>query len=450
VTVPAAPAPIPGARLLFSLDPAVAHLNHGSFGAVPIPVQRAQQRLRDEEESNPMRFRVRGLLDRIAHTRRHIAAFLGATDAADPGAGAATPSGGRPGDASASARPGDASASARPGAATPTGARPGDAGAGAAEAGGSPYDGTALLPNVTAAVSIVLDSVDLRPGDEVVTTDHAYGAVAIATTYYCERAGATHRVVALPLTPTDDEVVDAVRRALTGHTRLVIIDQITSETARVFPVARVAAVARQAGAAVFVDGAHVPGQLHTRVAEIGADFWAGNLHKWAYAPRGTALLAVAPPWRARIRPPAVSWWQPDGFPTSVDYQGTVDYSPWLAAPTGLFALRTLGLDAVRAHNAALARYGQAVVGTALGLKPADLPTPPPGLAMAVVPLPPGIAGDLDDVRHWRQRIADELAAEVAIVSWRGRGLLRLSAQVYNRADEYERLAERLPALLRTR
>ena len=388
VTVPAAPAPIPGARLLFSLDPAVAHLNHGSFGAVPIPVQRAQQRLRDEVEANPLRFFTVGLVDRIAHTRRHIAAFL----SVDP-------------------------------------------------------EGAALVSNVTAAVSIVLDSLDLRPGDEVVTTDHGYGSVPLAVADRCGRAGAAHRVVALPRTPTDDEVVDTVRGALSGRTRLVVVDQITAPTARVFPVARVARAVREAGAAVYVDAAHVPGQLPVDVDALGADFWAGNLHKWAYAPRGTALLAVAATWRPRVRPAAVSWWQPEGFPASVEYQGTLDYTPWLAAPTGLFTLRTLGVDVVRAHNAALVRYGQAVVGDALGVRPADLPVPPPGVAMAVVPLPEGIGTDIDDARRWRLRISDELAAEVAVTSWRGRGMLRLCAQVYNRADEYDRLAEGLPALL---
>jgi isopenicillin-N epimerase len=382
---------MPAARLLFSLDPAVAHLNHGSFGAVPIPVQRAQQRLRDEAEANPMRFHARGLLDRVTHTRRHIATFLGA----DP-------------------------------------------------------DGSALVPNVTAAVTTVLESLELQPSDEVVSTVHGYGAVEIATSYVCARTGATHRAVALPLTPTDDEVVDGIRRALTGRTRLVVVDQVSSHTARLFPVERVTAVAHDAGAAVLVDGAHVPGQLPVRVDSIGADFWTGNLHKWAYAPRGTAILTVARPWRDRIRPPAVSWWQAEGFPASVERQGTADLTPWLAAPTGLFILRTLGLDAVRGHNAALARYGQAVVGDALGVRPADLPAPPPGLAMAIVPLPTGLVTDLPSATHWRQRIADELAAEVALNAWQGRGLLRLSAQVYNRVEDYDRLAERLPALLATR
>ncbi|MCW2641617.1 MAG: aminotransferase class [Dactylosporangium sp.] len=372
-------------RACFSLDPVVVHLNHGSFGAVPLSVQRAQQRLRDEMEANPLRFFAGGLLDRITHTRRHLATFLGA----DP-------------------------------------------------------DGSALVGNASTGVALVLGSLDLRAGDEIVTTEHGYGAVRLAVDAACSRTGALHRTVPLSLTPTDDEVVAAIAGAVTGRTRLVIVDQVASPTARLFPVARVVASLRPAGVPVLIDAAHVPGQLPVDVAGIGADFWVGNLHKWAYAPRGTAVLAVAPAWRERIRPLVVSWEQEAGFPARVEWQGTLDYTPWLAAPSGLFTLRTLGVEAVRTHNANLADYGQRVVAASLGV---DAPAGAPGLAMRIVPLPRGLASDPATATELRERIADELGFEVAVNAFRGQGLLRLSAQVYNRAEDYDRLAERLPAFL---
>jgi isopenicillin-N epimerase len=383
------PPPIAGARLLFSIDPAVSYLNHGSFGAVPIGVQRAQQRLRDEVESNPLKFHAQGLLDRIIHTRRHLATFLGA----DP-------------------------------------------------------DGSALVPNTTAAVSLVLQSVRLGPGDEVLLTDHAYGAVALAVRRQCRRAGATARTVALPLAAPDAEVVSRIRAALRpGKTKLVIVDQLASATAQVLPVQAIAGAAREQEIPVFVDAAHVPGMLPVDVDAIGADFWVGNMHKWAFAPRGTALLAVAPGWRRRIDPLIVSWEQDAGFPVSVEFQGTIDYTPWLAAPAGVFTLRTLGVEAVQAHNTALAAYGQRVVGAALGLPPTDLPDPGGPGAMRIVPLPAGLATTQAEAQALRQHIADKLATETAVNAWGGRGWLRLSAQVYNRPEEYERLADRLPPLL---
>jgi len=380
------PAPLAGARLLFSLDPSVAYLNHGSFGAVPIAAQRVQQRLRDEMEANPMRFLAAGLDQRIAHTRRHLAAFLGA----DP-------------------------------------------------------DGSALVDNATTGASLVLASLDLEPGEEIVTTNHGYGGVTIAVQETCRRTGAVHREVELPLVPDDRDVVKAIVGACSARTKLVVVDAITSVTARVLPVAALAAELRGTGTAVFVDAAHAPGLLDTAVTDIGADFWVGNLHKWAFAPRGTALLAVGPAWRERVRPLVVSWYQPDGFPANVEVQGARDYTPWLAAPAGLFVLRTLGLDVVREHNAALAAYGQRVVADALGV---DAPDGGTTLPMRLVPLPDGHGSDLESARALRKRISDELATEVAINPWHGQGLLRLSAHVYNRAEEYERLAEALPGLLR--
>ncbi|GAA3742724.1 aminotransferase class V-fold PLP-dependent enzyme [Micromonospora maritima] len=390
MTVPRPPEPIPGARLLFSLDPSVSHLNHGSFGAVPIAVQRAQQRLRDEMESNPLRFFTQGLVDRIAHARRHLATFLGA----DP-------------------------------------------------------DGTALVGNVTAAAAVVLQSLALRPGDEVVTTDHGYGAVALSVARECARTGAVSRTLPVPLSTTDEELVEIVRDGLRpGRTRLLIVDQLTSPTARLFPTSALVAVARERGVPVLVDAAHAPGMLPTTVASVGADFWVGNLHKWAFAPRGTAALVVAERWRERVQPLVVSWEQDAGYPTRVEWQATLDYTGWLAAPVGLFTLRSLGVDRVRAHNAALAAYGQRVVGDALGVAPERLPEPGgPAVAMRLVPLPPGVATTLDAARELRARIADRIGAEVSVAGWNGRGYLRLCGQVYNTPEEYDRLAVRLPTLL---
>nr|MDT0661488.1 aminotransferase class V-fold PLP-dependent enzyme [Micromonospora sp. DSM 115978] len=386
---PRPPEPITGARLLFSLDPAVAHLNHGSFGAVPIGVQRAQQRLRDETEANPMRFFAQGLTERIAHTRRHLAAFLGA----DP-------------------------------------------------------DGAALVDNATTGAMIVLRSLGLRPGDEVVSTDHGYGSVALAVAHECRRAGAGNRTIAVPLDAPDARIVDIVRDGLRpDRTKLLIIDQITSPTARLLPAAAIVAAAREVGVPVLVDAAHAPGMLATPVAGIGADFWVGNLHKWGYAPRGTALLVVTPRWRDRVEPPIVSWEQESGYPDRIEWQATRDYTAWLAAPVGLFTLRSLGVDRVREHNAALAAYGQWVVGTALGLDPADLPDPGGPVAMRLVPLPAGLVATLREANDLRLRIAAEIATEVAVNAWNGQGWLRLCGQVYNRSEEYDRLADKLPALL---
>ncbi len=378
---------MPGARLLFSLDPAVAHLNHGSYGAVPISVQRAQQRLRDEMENNPMRFFGRSLAERLTHTREHVARFLDA----DPSC-------------------------------------------------------AAFVPNTTTGITVALDSVQLQAGDEVVTTDHAYGAVDFGVQRRCAETGAVPVRVPLPLTPSDDEVLAALEAALTDRTRLVVVDQITSLTARLFPVAEIVALMRDRGVPVVVDAAHVPGMLPAQVSSIGADFWVGNLHKWAFAARGTAVLAVGTRWRGRMRTLVESWLRPDGYPGAVEYHGTDDYTAWLAAPAALYALRALGETVVREHNTRLVRFGQHLVATALDAEVSRL-APPGHLSMAVIPLPAGVAATEPAARELRERISQQLDVEVAVSAWQGQGLLRLSAHVYNRPEDYERLADGLGSLL---
>ena len=382
-------------RELFSLDPTVTYLNHGAFGAVPIPVQRAQQRLRDEVDANPMAFYHRSLAERLAEARARVAGLLGS----DP-------------------------------------------------------EGTALVANATAGTQTVLGSLGLAAGDEVLLTDHGYGAVRMQVQRLAETTGVVAREVPIPLDAGDEEIVasivDAVRP---DRTRLVIIDHITSPTARLFPVARIAAAGRELGVPVLVDGAHAPGMLALDVPALGADFWLGNLHKWAFAARPTAALVVAPQHRARMQPLVVSWWREDGFPSAIEFAGTLDYTAWLAAPTALDLLGELDVAAVRRHNADLAAYGQRTVADALGLDPAGLPMPSPStspeastVSMRLIPLPPGLADDGSAANALALRIATELRCEVPVYVWQGRGMLRLSAQIYNRPEDYERLADGLRGL----
>jgi isopenicillin-N epimerase len=199
---------------------------------------------------------------------------------------------------------------------------------------------------------------------------------------------------------------------------------------------------------LLVDGAHAPGMLDRPLAGLDADFWVGNLHKWAYAPPGTALLQVAPAWRERMVPLVVSHSQPDGFPLFLEQQGTLDHSPWLAAPVGLDVFARYGFDTVQRHNVALAAYGQRVIGAALGLDPDALPDPGPEVPMRLLPLPADAARDVTETAALRTRISVELGAEPNVMWWRDRPFLRISAQIYNTAADYERLAAGLPGLLR--
>src|SRR5215468_7082991 len=235
-----------GGRSLFSFDPEVSYLNHGSFGAVPRAVREVHRALLDEVDRNPMAY-ARSMPDRVAAARERLARYIGA----DPA-------------------------------------------------------GAAFVANATTGVATVLHTLsatgDLSAGDEVLVNDHTYPGVRIGLDRFARRTGVVVRRIHVPLDANDEEIVALLLDAVQPATRLAIVDQIPASTAKLFPVAAIAEAMRGVGVPVMVDAAHVPGMIDAEVEAIGADFWVGNFHKWGLAPRATALLCVAPQWRERMEP----------------------------------------------------------------------------------------------------------------------------------------------------
>jgi isopenicillin-N epimerase len=367
----------------FGLDPDVLHLNHGSFGVAPVVVRQAAAAWRERAERNPHRFNrveVRGL---IAAARECAAGFLGV----DPSR-------------------------------------------------------TAWVRNVSEGASAVLGSLELRPGDELVISTHGYGAVRKALDHHATRSGAQVIEAAYPVGAGEDVIVSAYAAACSARTRLVVVDRITSPTATVVPVAAVAA-AVGSGAKVLVDAAHAPGQLPDDIAALGADYWVGNLHKWAYTPRGSAILWSRP--GADVTPTVLSWQLEDGYAVAFDYPGTWDYAGWLAAADGLAYWHALGgWDAV-ARLAGLVAHGQRQVAEALGVA-LDLPPAVPAPAMRLVPLPAGVLTSADQVDLFYEALSQQ-RVEVAPMYFGGVGYLRIAAAPYNTPDDYDRLADTVLELL---
>jgi len=377
----------PDVRALWPLDPGVAHLNHGSFGAVPSAVLAEQDRWRVLMDSNPTGFFWRVLPDALESARVAAARFIGA----DP-------------------------------------------------------DGFVFLTNATTAINTVLTGVGLTDRDEVLVTDHGYGAIRLAAERACKMTGATPVVhaVDLPVRGTD-ELVESVLAGVTGNTRVAIVDQIASPTGVVFPAAELVGELRRRRILSLIDGAHAPGMIDLDLGQLDPDFWTGNFHKWCCAPRGAAGLYVRADHRERITPLVTSWDALEGFVKSFGWLGTADYTPYLSVPGATGFMEMLGWDRLRRHNRELAAYGARVVREAIG-------TPPPTgadafEAMSLVALPEGTADTVDETWALSARIASELRAEVAVFPWRDRGHIRLSAQAYNAPSEYEELAAGLGRLL---
>jgi isopenicillin-N epimerase len=368
----------------FGLDPDVLHLNHGAFGVAPVLVRRAAQDWRDRAERNPHRFNRVDVPPLVAAARERAAAFLGI----DPSR-------------------------------------------------------AAWVRNVSEGVSAVLGSLELHPGDELVISSHGYGAVAMALRHEAARTGAEVVTAAFPVGADDEAIVSAYAAACSTRTRLVVVDRITSPTATVIPVAAVTAAVAGPGRSVLVDAAHAPGQLDDDIAATGADHWIGNLHKWGYAPRGSAILWSRP--GADVTPTVLSWQLEDGYAASFDYPGTWDYAGWLAAPEGLAYWQALGGWEAVARLADLATDGQKQVAGALGVPLERLPAVP-APAMRLVPLPGGVLTSLGQVSPFYEALSHQ-RVEVAPIYFDGTGYLRIAAAPYNTPDDYDRLAAVLLELL---
>jgi isopenicillin-N epimerase len=289
--------------------------------------------------------------------------------------------------------------------------------------------------------------LELRSGDELVFSNHGYGAVRKALNRQTARAGARVVEAVFPVGASDEEIVSAYARACSSRTRLVVVDRITSPTATVVPVAAVAAAVADATAGadarVLVDAAHAPGQLDDDIAALGADHWIGNLHKWAYTPRGSAILWSRP--GTVVTPTVLSWQLEDGYAASFDYPGTWDYAGWLAVGDGLAYWAELGgWDAVSGLTSLVAE-GQKQVAAALGVSLDRLPvTPAP--TMRLVPLPAGVLTTPDQVDPFYEALSRQ-RIEAAPIHFDGTGYLRLAAAPYNTRDDYDRLSDAVREVL---
>ena len=301
-----------------------------------------------------------------------------------------------------------------------------------------------LVTNATEGVNAVLHSLRFTAGDELLTTTHVYNAVRQAMKFTCARSGAGYREVDLPATvrsPAD--IADVVVGALSDRTRLLVIDHVTSPTALVFPVERIAAACAEGGVDLLIDGAHAPGMVPLDVGRIGAAYYAGNLHKWAFAPRGAAFLWVRPDRRGQIHPAVISHHYGEGFCREFSWQGTRDFSAWLAVPRALQFTADLGGDAVREHNHAMAAWAHRLLCERLRVPQPLSPLDGSMLgSMAAVPLPERLAQigepELDALQ---QRLYSEHRIEMPLTRLAGRLLLRVSCQVFNTPGQYERAAQ---------
>lgn len=378
----------------FLLEPGLVFLNHGSYGACPGEVFAAFQRWQLELERNPVQFLGRRSGTLLAQAREQLGAYLGARS-----------------------------------------------------------EDLAFVPNATTGVNIAARSVTLQAGDEVLSTDHEYGACVATWQQICRAAGASYREVEIPLPLEPERFTDRLLAACTARTKVLFLSHITSTTALRFPLEALCAAARECGITTVIDGAHAPGQVPLQLDALGADFYTGNCHKWMCAPKGAGFLHVRPALQNQVQAPVVSWGYVaetmsgsmgghTGFDAytgnstlerRLQWQGTRDIAAYLTVPAAIdFQHRhewpvwreRCHAMACEALHRVLARNGLQAIA-------------PDSAYGQMVPIPV----HTKDAEGLRRQLFDEHRIEVPVTQHGSHTFVRLSVQAYNTQTEIDTLLQ---------
>ncbi len=383
--IPAAPVPVAEGELaeLFPLDRSYTFLNHGSFGSTPLEVLAAQQAIRLELEARPIEMLDRQMKVLLPEARAKVAQFVGV-----------------------------------------------------------PADALGFVVNATEGVNAVLRSMRWERGDEVVVVDHVYGAMRQSLRRLEREFGIVLREasVAIPI-ESSQAWIDAVTGAFNPRTKLLLLDHITSPTALVLPAQELVAAAKSRGILTLIDGAHAPGSIALRVASIGADAYTANLHKWVCAPKGSAFLAATSGFAATLHPLATSHFFGEGFAREFDWQGTRDFSAWLATPNAIEFFERFGWDRVRDHNHALAVWSQQMLCRAWDVAPLSPLDGSMLASMAAVSLPEGVQSRFESPAALQATLYNAHRIEIPVIDWKGAWHIRISCHLHTTPKDAERLAE---------
>lgn len=267
----------------FLLSEEFTHLNHGSFGACPKEIFNDYQKWQLKLEQDPVHFFTKEGLDRLHDSKVALGKYINCDE-----------------------------------------------------------DDIVFTTNPTYAINIIAKGLELNPGDEILATNHEYGALDRTWDYYCTKSGAKYiqQDIPIPLT-SKDAFIEAFWKGYTPNTKAIFISQITSMTALIFPVKEICEKAKSLGLITIVDGAHVPGHIPLDLQELKADIYTGACHKWMLTPKGCSFLYVNKSIQNDFDPVIISWGYKADIPGKsnfLDYhqqQGTRDYSAFLTVPKAI-------------------------------------------------------------------------------------------------------------------
>lgn len=375
----------------FMLDHDVVFLNHGSFGATPKPVFEAYQEWQRRLENQPVKFLGRDLSQYLDDARQSLGSFLNTNK-----------------------------------------------------------DNLVYIPNTTYGVNIIARSLDLKKGDEVLTTNHEYGACDKTWQFMSQKKGFRYikQPVSMPF-ETDEAIIEQLWDGVTPNTKVLYVSHITSATAVTFPIAQICQRARAEGILTVIDGAHAPGQIALDLAEIDPDFYCGNLHKWLSAAKGSAFLYARVDKQTLIEPLVVSWgWgEPKGLTYGSDFLdyfqwvGTKDVSAYLSVPAAIEFQQAHHWPKVRQRCHKLLQVALTHI-ELLTQRPLIYASDHFFHQMAIAELPA-----IKELVAFKAALYDQFQVEIPCTEWNGRQFIRLSIQGYNSSDDIEQLLTALQQLL---
>lgn len=366
------------------LDPHVTYLNHASFGARRVEIYEAQQRYKRVFERSPVDFldRNRHLVDQA---RRVIANFVGAD-----------------------------------------------------------HQGFGFVENATTGIGCVVHSIPFDAGDEILTTDHVYNGVRQLLHQHAQKNSLLYRELEVPLpVHCASDITTCITNAISDKTKLLVVDHVASASSILFPVQEIVDLCREKGILLLIDGAHAPGMIDLHIEQLAPDWYVANLHKWVCAPLGAAFVWTNKKHRSMTHPMTISHWLGEGYTNEFDWQGTRDVSAWLAAADAVKLGHTIGWERIRHHNHGLVTWMHSTLVDQLGVEPLSPINGSMLGSMVTVLLPPTCPQERDDCIAMRDTLYEKFALEVPIFEFQGRGMLRVSAQLYSKKNDMNLLLNAL-------
>jgi len=378
-------------KSMFSFDHQLHFLNHGSFGACPKPVFEQYQQWQRKLEEQPVQFLGREYHKLIRAAIEPLAEFLRTLP-----------------------------------------------------------DNLVFVPNATYGVNLVARSLDLQPGDEILSSDHEYGACDYTWNFICQKQGARYLCQSLPYpSVSEQEMVDLFWQGVTKRTRLIFLSHISSPTALRLPVEAICQRACEHGILTLIDGAHAPGQIPLHLDPLRADFYTGNCHKWMLSPKGTGFLYAAPAMQNLVEPLIVSWgYQTDPSKSSgsrfldlLTWTGTHDPAAYLSVPAAIRFLQDNDWTQIQQDCHSLLSVYLSKFSDLTGF-PVLYHSYDQFQQMACIEIP-----HLQNLDLFKTQLYDQFRIEIPTIEWNQRQFLRISVQAYNQASDLEALLDALSYLL---